>query len=376
MSELDFPLPEYRNRITLIQQQMKEKGLDALILLSPENIHYVSGYDCAWTCPLGEFSGIVIPLDGEPRLIVRSLESKTVRKHWMKDSRTYADWQGPWPMLREILEECNAAGGIIGVEDNTITARQLDRLKKTVPEAETVNAAGLVPGLMAHPSKLEIEFTRKSGGIVQAGMDRAIATIREGTPYYEVITQATEAMYEAGMTEQLLFGKYILACVWGGPDGGELHETGVTRTVQKGDIVTPELWGTYKHYVSGAMGSVYVGDDPPPGVTDTYKVLSEMYLSIREAMKPGASTGEVWQAGNRVYRAAYGVDYFRMLGLQQGVGFVGRLDRGRDILKPGMTYLVQPEVTDPLFLCVCASLMVTEDGCEEITSPLLELVTI
>jgi Xaa-Pro aminopeptidase len=279
-------------------------------------------------------------------------------------------------MLREILEECKAARGTIGIEENRITLRQFNGLRQIVPEAKIVNAAGLVESVMAQPSKLEVEFTRKSGKIVQAGLEKAIATIKEGAHYYEVITKATEAMYQAGMTEQSLFGKYILTCVWGGPDGGELHETDVAKKIQKGDIVTPELWGTYKHYVSGAMGSVYVGKNPPPGVRDTYKVLAEMYLAVREAMKPGVTTGEVWEAGNKVYRQAYGVDYFRMLGLQQGVGFIGRLDRGKDILKPGMTYLVQPEVTDPLFICVCASIMVTRDGCEEISKPLLELVTV
>jgi len=376
MSKLDFPIQEYQDRITRIREKMKEKGLDALIVLGPENIHYVSGFECAWTAPLGEFSGVVIPLDGEPRLIVRSLESKTIKKHWMKKSRIYDDWKGPWQVLKEILTECNTARGTIGVEENIITVKKLNGLKETIPEAKIVSATGLVESLMAQPSKLEIKFTRKSGEIVQAGLDKAIETIRKGTPYYEIINKATEAMYEAGMTEQLLFGKYILVCVWGGHDGGELHETNVTRTIQEGDIVTTELWGTYKHYVSGAMASVYVGKNPPASITDTYKVLSEMYLKIKETMKPGVSVGEVWQAANAIYQAAYGVDYFRVLGLQQGVGFVGRLDRGQDILRPGMTYLVQPEVTDPLFICVCASLMVTEEGCEEVTRPLLELVTV
>ncbi len=376
MSELDFPIPEYRDRIRRIQQKMTDKRLDALIVLGPENIHYLSGFDCAWTAPLGEFSGVIIPAEGEPRLIVRSLESKTIKKHWLKLSRTYDDWKGPWPTVKDILIEIKATKGRIGIEENVATVRKLKRLKETLPGAEIVNASGLTESLMAYPSKLEIEFTRKSGEIVQAGLDKALETIKEGTTYHEVITQTTEAMYAAGMTEQLLFGKYILACVWGGPDGGELHETNVTRKIQSGDIVTTELWGTYRHYVAGAMGTVYVGKNPPSKVTDTYQVLAEMYLKIRETMKSGVAVGEVWQAANEVYCAAYDVDYFRMLGLQQGVGFVGRLDRGGDVLSPGMAYLVQPEVTDPLFLCVCATLMVTEEGCEEITRPLLELLTL
>ena len=376
MSELDFPVQEYQDRIRRIREKMSKQGLDAIMVLGPENMHYVSGYDCAWTASLGEFSCVVIPMNEGPRLVVRSLESKTVKKHWMTRSGMYADWEGPWRVLKEVLSDCGVVGGRIGVEENIITVKRLKGLKETVPKAEIVSATGLVESVMAHPSGMEIEFTRKSGEIVQKGLEKAIETIKESTPYYEVITEATEAMYRAGMTEQLLFGKYILTCVWGGPDGGELHETNVTRKIQRGDLVTPELWGTYKHYASGAMGTVYVGEEPPSNVSETYKVLSEMYLRIKEMMKPGVAVGEVWQEANQVYRNAYGVDYFRVMGLQQGVGLVGRLDRGGDVLQPGMTYLVQPEVTDPLFICVCASLMITDDGCEEITRPLLELMTV
>ena len=181
------------------------------------------------------------------------------------------------------------------------------------------------------------------------------------------------------MTEQILLtGMYILNCVWAGPDGGAMHETDVTKKIQKGNLVSPEIWGTYKHFVGGAQGTVYVGEKPPSNITDIYKVLSEMYLAVKESMKPGVAVGEVWEAGSKVYRSAYGVDYYRMLGPQMGGAcFIGRLGKGvKEPLKPGATYLVQPQVNDPLLITVAASIMVTEDGCEEITKPLLKLMTV
>lgn len=375
MNELDFPVAEYQNRIQRIRQTMSEKKLDALIVLGAEAIHYVSGFDCAWTQSIGELSGVVIPLNGEPRLVARLLESKTIKKQWM-NSRMYADWEGHSKVFKEALEECGVMRGRIGVEENVITVQKLERLKALVPEARIVNATGLVESAMAESSKLEIEFTRKAGQITQAGLEKAIKTVRQGIPLYEVITQGTEAMYEAGMTEQQMLGWYMLSVVWGGPDGGAPHETDVTRKIQKGDIITPQLRGTYKHYVSGATGSVYVGENPPSVIKEAFKVSREMYLSAREAMKPGVTFREVWQAANKVHRKAFGVNYDRMLGAQQGVGFVSGLGMSENILRSGMTYLVQALLSDPLCICVGASLMVTQDGCEEITKPLLELATV
>ncbi|MFC2008911.1 M24 family metallopeptidase [Chloroflexota bacterium] len=377
MSHSDFPIGEYEERIKRIQRKLYEKGLDALILTSAETINYATGYACSWTVCLGEFSCAIVFKDSEPALLVRSLESKSVKRHWMRDCSAYDDWRGPWSHLKDTLQKHKASQGRIGVEENTLTLRKLESLRQAVPGAELFGAADIVPDLMCTPSPLEIEFTKRSARIAQAGFDRAIGMVREGMPFNRIITEARQAMYSAGMTEQQMAeGNYILCAVWGGVDGGRLHETDVTGQVEAGDLVTIELWGTHKHYFSGAMGTVYVGMEPPSTIVDTYAVISDMYLRTREALAPGARSSEVWENANKPYKASYGVDYFRMIGFRQGAALTGRLDRGTDVMKPGMTYIVQPEVTDPLFICVCATLMITETGCEELTKPLLELVRV
>lgn len=374
---MDFPAQEYQGRIARIQDKMRERGIDVLVLLAPETIHYVCGYDAAWLAPLAEFSGVIIPADTNPTLLVRSLEIKTARKQAI-NSRFYQDWEGPWKALKEVVAEARALAGTIGVEENGITMRKLDGLKEAFPEARIVRAGGLVEGLMAEPSELEIEYTRKAGRITQAGFEKALAAIGRGVPLYKVINAATEAMYEAGMTEQRLDGMYTISLVFAGPDGGAMHETDVTRRIEKGDLVVPEVWGTYKHYTAGCQGTVYVGGKPSPEILATYQVMSEMYSKAKEAMRLGVPIGEVWETASRAYRAAYGVDYYRILGPQQGAAaFIGRLGRGlKDRLKPGASYLLQPQVNDPLLISVAATVMVAKDGPEEITKPLLELVTV
>ena len=48
----------------------------------------------------------------------------------------------------------------------------------------------------------------------------------------------------------------------------------------------------------------------------------------------------------------------------------------QDILKPGVALLVQTLVDDPVLLTCASTVMVTEQGCEELTSPLRQLKTI
>ncbi len=375
--DLDFPLSEYRDRVKRIQGKMKDRELDACIVLTPEIIHYICGYDSAWTSHVGEMSGIFIPCEGEPVLLVRSLESKTARKQSTKNPRVYGDAEGPWGIITEIMTKFKATKGAIGIEEKVITLRRYNRLKETFPQAKLMNADGLIEGVMADCSKKEIEYTRKAGAIAQAGFDQAINSIHEGVFLYEITGQVELAMYRAGMTEQTIYGPYILNCVWAGPDGGAMHETDMTKKVQRGDLVTPEVWGNFKHYVAGAQGTVYVGNRPPAYIVDAYKVLSDMYVAVREAMKPGEVIENAWKAGSKVYRKVYGSDYYRMFGRQKGAGPLAVLGKGvKDVFKPGAAFTVQPQVNDPILMTVAATIMVTDSGHEELTKPLLELMMV
>ena len=47
----------------------------------------------------------------------------------------------------------------------------------------------------------------------------------------------------------------------------------------------------------------------------------------------------------------------------------------KDILKPGTALLIQTLLDDPVLLTCASTVMVTEMGCEELTSPLSELQT-
>jgi hypothetical protein len=46
-----------------------------------------------------------------------------------------------------------------------------------------------------------------------------------------------------------------------------------------------------------------------------------------------------------------------------------------DILNSGVALLIQTLVNDPVLLTCASTVMVTEKGCEELTSPLLQLRT-
>jgi Xaa-Pro aminopeptidase len=102
-----------------------------------------------------------------------------------------------------------------------------------------------------------------------------------------------------------------------------------------------------------------------------------MYANACKIVKAGATASDVFSAASSVYRAARGADYYRRCGGSMGLSVftVDLVNGRRDVLKPGMALLLQTLVDDPVLLTCASTVMVTDDGYEDLTSPLLQLRT-
>ena len=102
-----------------------------------------------------------------------------------------------------------------------------------------------------------------------------------------------------------------------------------------------------------------------------------MHESAVRAIKGGVRAGDIFDAVNNVYRPAKGSNYYRRCGGSMGLTvFTIDLVRGRpDILKPGLVLLVQTLIDSPVLLTCASTVLVTENGSEQLTSPLLTLRT-
>ena len=86
---LPFSVEEFRARNDAVRRRMQEAGVDVLLLTSPENIYYLSGYHS-----LGYFTFqmMFLPVDGEPFILTRYLNTDTVRiMAWFDNVEGYQD---------------------------------------------------------------------------------------------------------------------------------------------------------------------------------------------------------------------------------------------------------------------------------------------
>jgi Xaa-Pro aminopeptidase len=353
---------------------MKAAGLDALILTRGENIFYGSGFRGAhFASWLSELHALVIPANGESRLMTRALEREIAKLQWTASPQLYMDHENPYDLLVKILKESDNTQKTIGIEERFLKVSQLKNIQRHLPGAKFTDVSGLVESIAAKPSEAESACLRKAALITDVGFQAGIRESREGVYPYEVIGKIHDAMYQAGQRDFDM----SLVCVWSGPQGGRMHDTSTTEKIKKGDIVTIEVWGVDNQYKAGAQASIFIGDNPSAAIVAAYNLNARMQQEATKAVKAGVTAGNVFSAANRVYRSARGADYFRRCGGSMGLTvFTIDLASGRnDILNSGVALLIQTLVNDPVLLTCASTVMVTEKGCEELTSPLLQLRT-
>lgn len=372
--EMSFPALEFESRHAKLRSAIERAGLDALILTRAENIFYGSGFRAShfasWLC---ELHALVIPKNGEPRLMTRALERETAKLQWTKTPVLYMDHEDPYVALRKILEESGNTKGKIGIEERYLKVSQMKKIAQQLPDAEYVDVTGLVERVAATPSKAESACMQKSAEITKVGFQAGIDAVKEGAYPYQIIGKIHDAMYQAGQRDFDM----SLVCVWSGPGGGRMHDTYTAERIKHGDLVTIEVWGVDTQYKTGAQGSIYVGREPPAEIAQAYELTAAMHNAAAKAVKAGVTAGSVFEAANRVYRAARGSDYYRRCGASMGLApFTTNLGRNNDeILQPGVAFLVQTLVDDPVLLTCASTVMVTETGQDELVAALPTLRT-
>jgi Xaa-Pro dipeptidase len=364
---------ELESRHSRLRGLLERQGLDGAIFTRPQNIYYLSDYRAApiaaWT---SRFHALAVPSAGRPRLVARQLEAAAAALQWTPDPLLYPDHADPYAMLAdEVRTEPGWAGADrIGIEKRYLSVAQHESLATVLPGTELVDISGEVEALAAELSAWELECMRRAAAVTTAGMDTALATVMAGRYPYDVVGAVQQAMYAHGQSD---FEDSFVA-VWSGPRGGMMHDTRTTDRFDEGDIVTIEIMGVDRHYTACAQTSMLVGEaEPSPAVADAYELVIAMHAAASGVIRAGVAAGAVFEAADTLYRAATGAHYFRRVGGSLGLTMFA-LDLVKDspvVLPLGTPLLVQVLLNEPALLTCTSSVIVTEEGWEELTPPIV-----
>jgi Xaa-Pro aminopeptidase len=329
-------------RLARARKEMAERGVEAVLLGPSADFCYLTGY-----LPPGleRLTLLVVPADGDARLVVPALEAPLALEHLGDLELDVLAWQetgDPVELVRGALRDAGAEGGRLAVGDQLWSAFLL-RLQAALPAASFTTASTVTRPLRMVKDADEVEALAR----VAAAVDRVVEGLGElrwaGRTERE-LAREIDAAIRAEHDETLF------VIVGAGPNSASPHHVPGERVIRPGDPVVVDIGGRLDGYGSDTTRTLVVGESPP-GFTELYQVLQAAQAAGCEAAVPGVPAEAVDAACRDLIAAAgHGAHFIHRSG--HGIGLEEHEDPyivagNRERLVEGMTFSVEPGIYLP-----------------------------
>ena len=368
-----FEQEEYDVRLYNVRTIMEEKNIDLLMLREPVNIFYLTGYN---TIGFSNYQILFVPLEGDLTLLVRLLEVPIAyTTSWIKDIKAWEDHENPFDVTKNIMSEKGWLNKRLAFEKSSeyFSVKNYEMLKDALG-VELVDGSGIVEELRKIKSPAEIEYIRKAARFTEIAMRAGMENLAAGKTENQVVAKIYEAMISAG--SEYCSSSPIMT---GGWKSGVAHTTFHRLELKEGDAVLFELGAVYNRYTAALMRSAVIGKADPE-IKIMNDICAEAVQAAIDAIKPGATSGEVDQACRGVIEKAGFYEYFRKrtgysIGASYpptwGEGFIIDLKKDDNrVLEPGMVFHMPPALRKlkKYGVGVSETVLVTKTSCEVLTN--------
>jgi Xaa-Pro dipeptidase len=370
-----FTTAEFERRTKRAQEIMQLHSFDALLLTTPPNIRYFTGFDTQfWESPTRPWF-LVVPLSGAPIAVIPEIGAPEMALTWLSDIRT---WPAPRPaddgtsLLAGTLSGLPRRQGRIGAElGREMSLRmpvvELFALQERLKGLEVANGSPCIWEIRMVKTDAEIEHMRY---ICQVASDAYAAV-----PSFVALGDGERDIGKRYRTEVGKLGADATPFlpVISGPGGLPQIICGPhDRAIEEGDILFMDTGSTYDGYYCDFDRNYAVGRvaDAAHRAHDAVWRATEAGIA---AAVPGTTTEEVWRAmakvleeagsiGNNVGRMGHG------LGLQLTEP-PSNMPGDRTVLQPDMILTIEPgmEYAPGKMIVHEENVVIRPDGAELLT---------
>lgn len=361
---------------------MVARGFDGLLIFRQESMYYLTGYD---TFGYVFFQCLYLGCDGAMTLLTRAPDLRQARHtSVIDDIRVWVDGPDAEPVraLRGIVAEHGGAGRKLGVEWEAygLTARNGRRLAEALEDiCVTEDASELVSRLRLTKSPAELAYVRRAAELADEAYVAAVGLTGAGASEADILAAMQGAVFKGG-------GDYPgnPFIVGSGRDALLCRYHSGRRALDGDDQLTLEWAGVYRHYHACLMRTFVVGR-PPAAQRAMHDAASDALAAATQALRPGRTLGEVFDAHARTLDAAgYGAHRMNACGYSLGTTFAPNwmdwpmlYHRCPEVAAPGMVIFVHIIIFDAtagLAMTLGQTLEVTQSGTAPLTKAPLDLV--
>lgn len=371
-----FPVVEYEARVAKARKQMHINEMDGIVLTTPQNFRYFSGFNSQfWESPTRPFF-IVVPRKGKPVGVVPSIGGPALETTWITDIRT---WPAPCPeddgvsLLDSVLSSLPRRFGRIGWEMGRESIIRMpivdfDRLRENISGIEFVDASPLIWGLRMVKSSLEIDKVREACRIGSDTFDRFLQCANFGDTEVDMAREFRKAAFECGADN----APFVSVC--SGPGGYSQIIAGPQEISQTdGQIMFIDTGLQFDAYFCDFDRNFAFGQINSEAKRTHDAVWCATQAGI-DAARPGITSEDLWAAQNKVLETAGALSANNAGRSGHGLGLhltepPSNMPGDSTVLKPGMIMTIEPgmEYAPGKMIVHEENLVITEDGCELLT---------
>lgn len=352
--------------------------LEALLLTGPANMRYVSGFTGEGYVYLSKESRMVVT-DSRYTIAARSQCPDYEVVEWGRDSY-YGELQ------KRIRKEQIKSLGFEDQVMTTATYRKLnqelskplkqDLIKEGPFEVELVPVKEKVSDLRAVKTEEEQEKIRQAEAIGDRAFTKIIQKLQSGMTEKQVA-----AWLEFYMKEEGAEGVSFETIAASGVHSAMPHAVPTDKVLEEGDFLTMDFGCVYQGYCSDMTRTVVIGR-AGDRQREVYETVLQAQRTALSGIRPGMKGKEIDALARDVIRkAGYGEYFGHSLGHSVGLEIHESPNfstKEEKIIEPGMVITVEPGIYIEGFGGVRIEdvVIITEDGCEDITHSTKKLLEI
>jgi len=351
-------------RLKRLQEELKKRSLEAILITHPANRFYISGFSGS--------NGVLLISAAEAFLFTdfRYLEQAEKQSPHFE----ICSWQGK---LSDALRPYIGAAGwkTLGFEEEHLSYSLHRELKEGLP-LELLPLKGLVEELRAVKSEAEVEILRRGAAIMDRAFDFLLNLIKPGMTEREVALELEFFIRRQGSGGTLF--SYIVAS---GERGSLPHAIASDKPLRSGELVTIDFTGTFDSYATDMTRTIALGE-PGARAREIYETVRLAQQEAREKIRPGMTGIEADALARELIKEAGFGEYFGH-GLGHGLGLEVHEQpvlspRSESTLAPGMVVTIEPGIYIPGWggVRIEDMVLITSGGAESLTASPRELIVI
>ena len=353
------------NSIERIQEILKERDLDGLLLTDEKNQRYAAGF--AFT------DGAVLVGREKAWLVTDSRYIEAAEKAaaagvtvWLYDRER--------PLMERLKEAVREAGmERLAAEDGKLSHRDYLGYEKALG-MELLPAGELMTQLRAAKTEEEIDAMRAAQAIAEQALEDVLGLIRPGMTEKQVMAELVYRTLRYG-SEGNSFDPIVVS----GPNTSLPHGVPGDRVIQRGDFVTMDFGCLKDGYCSDMTRTVAIGEASDE-MRNVYDIVLQAQLAGIAVARAGIPGKEIDAAARKViteagYGPYFGHGFGHSLGLDIHEAPSANL-RGEEPMPAGAVCSAEPGIYLPgRFGVRIEDVMILRDGgCEVITKAPKELI--